>query len=185
MPVLLTDVDVVDLPPMCGEFQSFPGTKQGPHPEPTPQAAPVPQRPTRILVVDDERRIRLALRVVLESEGYEISEASDGEEALQKIVSVAPDLMILDLAMPKMDGMRTIAELQALHGQLKPRIIMLTAWGSPPVVMQSIGMGVSIFLEKPLSPQALRDAVRRALAEGTDEGAGIPVDWTPDLKRKE
>ncbi len=136
-------------------------------------------------MVDDEPRIRLALRVALESEGYEVSEAGDGQEALEKILASAPDLMLLDLAMPKMDGMRTIAELQALHGQLKPRIIVLTAWGSPPVVMKSIGMGVSIFLEKPLAPDALRDAVRRALAEDPDQTAGIPVDWTPDLKRND
>jgi DNA-binding response OmpR family regulator len=176
MPLLLADT--IELLPLCANGSLADEKTPARTPEQSAEPAVTSRRPARILVVDDEPRIRLALRVALESEGYQISEAADGEEALEKIVASAPDLMLLDLAMPRMDGMRTIEALQALHGQLKPRIIVLTAWGSPPVIMKSIAMGVSIFLEKPLAPEALRDAVRRALAENPDPDAGIPIDWT-------
>ena len=152
-----------------------------------PDAAPDQARrsgPARILVVDDERRIRLAIRGCLEAEGYTVYEAADGTEALNAILLHAPDLMILDLAMPHLDGMRTLRELQALHGQLKPRVVMLTAFGSMPAAASAIGLGAAAFAEKPLVPEALRQLVARVLAEApdADHDLGVPVDWPGDAK---
>ena len=154
-----------------------------------------PGRRARVLVADDEPRIRLALRACLESRGYEVDEAADGLEALDVIVRRAPDVMVLDLAMPNLDGMRALRELEPLHGQLKPRVVVLTAWGSVPAALQAIGLGASSFIEKPLVPSALIRAVELALAEskgheptehgtgdGTRDEGGVPIDWDAPLR---
>ena len=147
-------------------------------------SAPVSNAAARILVADDERRIRLAIRCCLEAEGYTVFEAADGTQALDVVLRHAPDLMILDLAMPNLDGMRTLRELDSLHGQLKPRVVMLTAFGSMPAAASAIGMGAAAFVEKPLVPEALRQLVARVLAEPPDADPGhekgIPINWPAD-----
>src|SRR5437016_2278721 len=154
---------------------------------PARQAQPSPPRRAHILIADDERRIRLALRSCLEAEGYEVQEATDGLEALDAIVRSSPDLMILDLAMPNLDGMRTLSQLQGVHGQLKPRVIVLTAWGSEPAMLKVIGLGADLYLEKPLEPETLRRAVALVLARDTTEQEvdGIPIDWSEELNNED
>jgi DNA-binding response OmpR family regulator len=166
-----------------------PSQLSGPKPASSPAARPVnadAPPPARILVADDEPRIRLVLRAALESEGYEVLEAADGLEALDAVIRAAPDVLILDLAMPNLDGLRTVEKLQGVHGQLKPRIIVLTAWGSGPAMLKTIGLGASLFLEKPIVPSVLRSAVRVVLNEGSDVERlkGIPIDWTEVLKEE-
>ena len=136
---------------------------------PARQAQPSPPRRERILVADDEPRIRLALRSCLEAEGYRVEEAGDGVQALEAIERVMPDLMILDLAMPNMNGMRTLKQLQFVPGQLKPRVIVLTAWGSEPAMLRVIGLGADLYLEKPLDPETLRRAVAVVLENRTEQ----------------
>jgi DNA-binding NtrC family response regulator len=125
----------------------------------------------RILIADDDRHVRLVLRGCLEAEGYQVREAGDGFEALDAIIQWAPDVMILDLAMPNLDGMRTLGEIEHVDPHLKPRVIMLTAWASVPAAIKALGLGVSAFLEKPLDPEMLRQAVARAV-QGSDEPTG-------------
>ena len=153
-----------------------------------PGKAPAPrerERP-RVLLADDESRIRLALRACLEEAGYEVLEAADGLEAMDVIIRAAPDVLILDLAMPNLDGVRTMDQLCGVHGQLKPRIIVLTAFASGPAMLRTMGLGASAFLEKPVTPQTLRAAVREVLAEPRDAGdGGIPIDWTAVLREEE
>jgi CheY-like chemotaxis protein len=146
-----------------------------------PEMQPNPS-PPRVLVVDDEPRIRLAIRACLEDEGYQVIEAADGVEALDHIITDAPDVMILDLAMPNLDGLRTLGELNGVHGQLKPRVIVLTAWASFPAAARSMGLGASLFLSKPALPEAIRAAVHHVLNEPSDAGYGIPIDWTELLQ---
>ena len=128
-----------------------------------------------------------ALRSCLEAEGYEVEEAADGVEALDMIVQHSPDLMILDLAMPNMDGMRTLSELHSLHGQLKPLVIVLTAWGSEPAMLKVIGLGAELYLEKPLDPETLRRAVSVVLQrpKTQEENPGVPIDWSEELKAED
>jgi CheY-like chemotaxis protein len=147
---------------------------------PARQAQPSLPRRVRILIADDERRIRLALRSCLEAEGYIVDEAEDGLQALDLIIRSSPDVMILDLAMPNLDGMRTLSQLQGVHGQLKPHVIVLTAWGSGLAMMKAIGLGADLYLEKPLDPETLRRAVASVLkTPPTTEG--VPIDWTEEL----
>src|SRR5438067_1362051 len=88
----------------CSEADAIAATASAVAPAASP-AGHAARPKARILVVDDERRIRLAIRVCLEAEGYEVEEAADGREAISAIVHAGPDLVLLDLAMPNLDGM--------------------------------------------------------------------------------
>jgi DNA-binding response OmpR family regulator len=105
-----------------------------------------------------------------------VYEAEDGDSALSEIIQHAPDLLILDLAMPVLDGMRTLGMLEGVHGQLKPKVIVLTAWGSMPAAMRAIALGAAVFLEKPVLPETLRNVVARVLEQPADQG-GVGLGW--------
>ena len=117
----------------------------------------------RVLIADDEYRIRLALRTCLESEGYEVEEARDGREAVDAVVADAPDVLLLDLAMPVLDGLSALRELAVMAEDRRPRVIVLTAYGSVSAAQMAHELGVVAFLEKPVMPEALRAAVAMAL----------------------
>src|SRR3954447_3112374 len=117
----------------------------------------------RILVVDDERRIRLAIRVCLEAEGYEVEEAADGRAAIAAVVHGRPDLMLLDLAMPQLDGAGTLRLLTTVYRDVAPPVIVLTAHGSIPAAEAAYHYGARAFLEKPLIPETLRAVVAHVL----------------------
>jgi len=122
-------------------------------------------KPASILVADDESSIRLMLRTALECEGYDVQEASNGQEALDAIENGAPDLMVLDLNMPMLDGMAVLEEMKSLAEVSKPRVIVLTAYGSIPAAVKATRLGAVDFLEKPITPSDLRQAVRSVLEE--------------------
>jgi DNA-binding response OmpR family regulator len=120
---------------------------------------------TTILIVDDETNIRLMLRTTLMTEGYHIFEAGDGREALNVIDREMPDLMILDLSMPVLDGMGVLNELKGMRPDKKPRVIVLTAYGSISTAVKATRLGAMDFLEKPISPDEVRESVAAVLAE--------------------
>jgi CheY-like chemotaxis protein len=121
-------------------------------------------RQASILLVDDESSIRLMLRTTLESEGYHVEEAADGQEAFQALDFQAPDLLLLDLNMPKIDGIALLERL-TLTADHMPRVVVLTAYGSIPTALKATRLGAAEFLEKPTTPAAVREAVRRALTQ--------------------
>ena len=120
-----------------------------------------------ILIADDEAPIRLMLRTTLESEGYAICEAADGAEALEMIEREPPDLLILDLNMPRVDGMAVLEQMKAMTGA-RPRVVVLTAYGSIATAVKATRLGAEDFLEKPVTPTALREAVHKVLYEPED-----------------
>jgi DNA-binding response OmpR family regulator len=148
--------------------------------EATLELMPPPPRGGRILIVDDERRIRLALRSCLEAEGYEVEEARDGAEAIRVVLDTRPDLMLLDLAMPRLDGMGALRELRARYADVMPRVVVLTAWGSPAVEEEAYLCGVKDFLNKPPVPVVLRAVVERVLRETTSPPTRPPGDDNGD-----
>jgi CheY-like chemotaxis protein len=123
----------------------------------------VPPSRGRILIADDEYRIRLALRTCLEADGYEVQEARDGREAVDAVASDSPDVLLLDLAMPVLDGLSALRELATMNASARPRVIVLTAYGSVSAAEMAHELGVVAFLEKPVMPEALRAAVALAL----------------------
>jgi DNA-binding response OmpR family regulator len=118
-----------------------------------------------ILVADDEANIRLMLRTTLESGGCTVLEAVDGLSAMRMIVDEEPAVIVLDLWMPHMDGLAVMQVLRNRVGIRKPRVIVLTAHGSVPLVVKAIRLGASDFLDKPVSPDDLRLSVAAALEE--------------------
>lgn len=121
----------------------------------------------KILVVDDEAAIRDLLVAVLEDEGYVAFGAGTGVDALALVPTERPDLVLLDMMMPKMDGRETLRRLRQLpESQVTPVIIMSAA-----ITAERAGDGGAAFLAKPFDLGALLDAVERALAAG---GHGRP-----------
>src|SRR5438105_1279783 len=94
-----------------------------------------------ILIADDEKNIRFMLGTALRSVGYRISEATNGREALASLEMEVPDVMILDLSMPQVDGMGVLQELKDLDLHRRPRVIVLTAFGSIPVAVKATRLG--------------------------------------------
>ncbi len=115
------------------------------------------------MIVDDESRIRLALRACLEAEGYDVAEAADGEDGLHAVAECCPDLIIVDLAMPRKNGYEMIEELRAQYLDHMPKVVVLTAYYSAlsPAVVSRIGEAT--LLEKPLLPDLLRQTVHGLL----------------------
>ena len=120
---------------------------------------------TTVLIVDDETNIRLMLRTTLETAGYRVQQAVDGREALKAIERETPDVMILDLSMPVLDGMGVLQELKNVRPEKKPRVIVLTAYGSIATAVKATRLGAMDFLEKPISPDEVRESVDGVLAE--------------------
>lgn len=119
----------------------------------------------KILIVDDEERIRRLIRMYLEREGYHIDEAADGEQALDMALNESYHLIVLDLMLPKMDGIevcRRIREKKATP------IIMLTAKGEEVSRIQGFEVGADDYVSKPFSPRELvyriKAVIRRSSA---------------------
>jgi two-component system nitrogen regulation response regulator NtrX len=115
----------------------------------------------RILVVDDEEPIRKTLRMTLEYEGYEVSEASSGSEALEKIDNEPPELLFLDIKMPGMDGLEVLEEIRART--TASQVVMISGHGTVETAVQATKLGAFDFIEKPLETERVLLAVRNAL----------------------
>lgn len=118
------------------------------------------ERKARILVVDDEERIRRLLRMYLEKEGYEIEEAENGEIALQKALEDEFDLIVLDVMLPGIDGVEVC---ERLRQQKATPIIMLTAKGEEVNRVQGFEAGVDDYVVKPFSPREVIYRVKAIL----------------------
>ena len=115
--------------------------------------------PARILVVDDERHLADGVREILESEGYVAEVAHDGVEGLQKALEASFDLILLDVMMPRMDGLRTCAELRG-NGLHTP-VLFLTVKGAPEDRIRGLQAGGDDYLAKPFH---LRELLLRVAA---------------------
>jgi two-component system phosphate regulon response regulator PhoB len=121
--------------------------------------------PKTILIVDDLLTLRQSVRILLERQGYAVEEAADGREALQKIAESRPDLVLLDVMMPGMNGVKVLGQIEA-DGTLQGMpIIVLTAVADRWQARKYLAMGATDYLLKPFTPNALLDRVRGALGE--------------------
>ena len=118
----------------------------------------------RIMVVDDDQNIRLVLKYRLEKEGYQVLLAGDGMDALEKVKADKPDLIILDLTMPKMDGFGFLEEIRNNgSGTSTIPVIVLTAYGYKSNRARSLELGAVEFMAKPFSPRQLVSEVWKVL----------------------
>jgi DNA-binding response OmpR family regulator len=117
----------------------------------------------KILVVDDEPNVVRSLTFVLEKEGYDVSSAANGEEAMAKIQEIKPKLVFLDVMMPKKNGYEVCKEVKDNSSLSDTHIIMLTAKGQEADREKGFDAGADEFMTKPFSLMAVVDRVKKLL----------------------
>ena len=121
----------------------------------------------KVLVVDDEPSILLSLEFLMEQEGYDVHTATDGEEALQEVHKKIPDLILLDVMMPKRDGFEVCQTIRANPEWKEIRIIMLTAKGREVDQEKGIALGADDYITKPFATRELVEKVRIVLGNSS------------------
>ena len=125
----------------------------------------------RVLVVDDEEGIRVLCRVNLELGGFEVLEAADGVEAMEKARAEHPDLVFLDLMMPRMDGWQVLEQLKSEPTTANIPVVVLTARTSEEDQMRGWGEGILEYLAKPFNPQRLVEWAEQAMQPRTADAS--------------
>lgn len=128
-------------------------------------------RQKKILAVDDERHIVRLVQVNLERAGYQVIAAFDGKEALKKVEADRPDLIVLDVMMPHMDGFEVLKRLKSNDQTKDIPVVMLTAKAQDADVFRGWASGVDCYLTKPFNPIELLTFVKR-IFESYDEHGG-------------
>ena len=119
-----------------------------------------------VLIVEDEENISIALRYLMKGQGYDVLVARDGEEALAIAEATPPDLMLLDVMMPKRDGYDVCQTLRANPACQKIKIIMLSAKGRDIEVEKGLALGADAYMTKPFSTRDLAAKVKSMLEDG-------------------
>lgn len=112
-----------------------------------------------VLVVDDAAFMRMRLKKVLEEAGHEVIEAGNGNEAVAAYEEHKPDLTLMDITMPEMDGLEALRTIRAKHPDAK--IIMCSALGQESTVIEAIKAGARDFIVKPFQPDVVTGAVKK------------------------
>jgi DNA-binding response OmpR family regulator len=120
----------------------------------------------KVLVVDDEDSITLSLRHLMKREGYAVSVARDGEEALAAVAGDPPDLILLDVMIPKRDGYDVCQTIRANPAWSAVKIIMVSAKGRDIEVEKGLVLGADAYVTKPFSTRELAEMVRGLIGAG-------------------
>jgi CheY-like chemotaxis protein len=115
--------------------------------------------PRRVLVVDDNIDAAQGLHLVLEMQGHTARVAYDGAEALRVLADFWPEIVLLDIALPELDGYEVARRIRALPGGAAVRLIALTGWGQPEDKQRALDAGFDAHLTKPLDMAALAQAL--------------------------
>src|SRR5215468_8393406 len=126
-------------------------------PTPHPGAGPL------VLIVDDDPRLREYVRVNLESEGYEVREAGSAEEGLNVLEESSPDLVLLDVMMPGVDGWEMLRRVQERHGVGAIPVIMFSGKVDDETLADAESRGAQAFIGKPFNPQQLIESTKQLL----------------------
>jgi two-component system alkaline phosphatase synthesis response regulator PhoP len=118
----------------------------------------------KILIADDEPHIVTALEFLLQAAGYQVEVARDGSEALARIRSARPDLVLLDVMMPERSGYEVCAEIRSCPELAGTKVIMLSAKGGQGDVGKGMQAGADLYITKPFSNRELMDKIRTLLA---------------------
>ena len=116
-----------------------------------------------LLIVDDEPNILLSLEFLMKREGYLVHLARDGVEALEAIAAQRPDLVLLDVMMPRKTGFEVCQEVRANEALKSTRILMLTAKGRDTDIAKGLALGADAYMTKPFSTKELVEKVRQML----------------------
>ncbi len=130
-------------------------------------------RPPRVLVVDDTANVRELIRVNLELEGIEVHMAVDGQEALDVVESVAPDLVTMDVMMPRLDGLAAAAALKSRPATAHIPIVMVTARAQTSDRLAGVAAGADAYVTKPFDPDELVATVLALLPPELRPAGGV------------
>ncbi len=119
----------------------------------------------RVLLVEDEKNIILGVRTCLDAVGYDVEIVEDGEEALNAVQREHPDLILLDLLMPKVDGFEVLKVLKGKDDTRKIPIIVLTAKAEEEDKQRAMDLGADSYMTKPFKPQELWDTLKHYLPD--------------------
>jgi DNA-binding response OmpR family regulator len=120
----------------------------------------------KVLIVDDEPNIAISVEFLMRREGLEVMVARDGEEGLMRIREDHPDLVVLDVMMPKLDGFEVCKAVRADPALAGVRILMLTAKGRAAEVAKGLFLGADAYIPKPFSTRDLVAKVKELLGSG-------------------
>ena len=118
----------------------------------------------KVLIADDEPNIVISLEFLMKREGYEVSIARDGQQALEAIRRLRPDLVLLDVMMPLRSGLEVLQAVRADEAVADTRILMLTAKGRETDIAKGLALGADAYMTKPFSTRELAERVRRLLS---------------------
>jgi CheY-like chemotaxis protein len=119
----------------------------------------------RVLVVDDDDVIRQLITVNLELEGFEVFTAVDGQDALDQVSAIQPDLITLDVMMPRMDGWQAAERLRADPDTAAIKLVLLSARAQESDIRRGEQIGVDAYLTKPFDPDELIETINQLLAQ--------------------
>lgn len=136
----------------------------------------------KILLVDDEEDILEMIRYNLEKEGYDVETASNGKEAIEKAKKFAPNLIILDVMMPEMDGIETCLAIKDIKGLGNPMIAFLTARGEDYSQIAGFDSGADDYITKPIKPRVLISRIKALLRRSNAESETEKIVVVGDLK---
>ncbi len=134
--------------------------------------APVGEVLGKVLVVDDDEVIRQLIAVNLTLEGFEVETATDGQDCLDRVLDVRPDVVTLDVMMPRLDGWVTATRLRTDEETRHIKVLLITARAQEEDKRRGLGLGVDAYLTKPFDPAELIRIVRELAAAG-DRSAGL------------
>lgn len=130
----------------------------------------------KILVVDDEPHIVRLVQVNLEKAGYDVTTASNGREALEAVAEVQPDLVVLDVMMPEMDGLEALKRLKENAATSEIPVILLTAKAQDADVFEGWKSGADLYLTKPFNPGELLLFVQRIFKSKNEGPSSYRID---------
>lgn len=125
--------------------------------------------PVHALIVEDEESILMSLEFLLTQEGYSVATAQDGAAALEAATNRTPDLVLLDVMLPNMDGFEVCRQMRANPELRKTRIMMVTARGRDTEVERGLALGADDYLTKPFSTRELMEKIRALLASNSSD----------------
>jgi CheY-like chemotaxis protein len=125
----------------------------------------------RILVVEDDNSLSVLLRLIMkvQPEDWDVSSAATGLEALSQVEKLAPDLVLLDIMMPEMDGLEVARHLHGEERYRNPKVVILSALSDPDTQRKAKEAGVLEYWIKPISPDELREGMLRVLGADADD----------------
>lgn len=124
--------------------------------------------PGKVLIVDDEANIVISLEFLMEQAGYTVAVARTGEEAIEKIDNFQPDLVLLDVMLPGVNGFDILQRIRQHFTLHQMAVIMLTAKGREVEVTKGLALGANAYITKPFSTRDLLAEVRRYLESGEE-----------------